>query len=380
MPDYVVIGGGIAGVAAAARLAPHGQVTILEMESTLAFHTTGRSAAMFTASYGGHASRPLARASRAFLENPPDESADSPLLARRGALWIGNHDQAPLLADRAEEGRRLGANLEMLDARQAAELVPVLNRERLAGGLLDPEAADLDVAALHQAFVRLARRAATTIITSSPVRAIERTVTGWRVRAEATTLECDAVVNAAGAWGDQVAALAGILPVGLTPMRRTAFMVPGDDSYARWPLVDDVEDGFYFKSDGTQILCSLAEENPDMPGDPRPRPEDVAMAIERINLATDLAIRTVSSEWVGLRTFAPDREMVIGEEPDAPGFFWLVGQGGTGIMTSPAYGELVASQVLRIPLPPSLTAAGVDPVTTLPNRFRESPLIESGTE
>jgi D-arginine dehydrogenase len=373
MPDFVVIGGGIAGVAAAAHLAPHGQVTILEMESSLAFHTTGRSAAMFTASYGGHASRPLARASLAFLENPPDESADSPLLTRRGALWIGNHDQAPLLADRAEEGRRLGATLDMLDASQALELVPVLNRERLAGGLLEPEAADLDVAALHQVFVRLARREATTILTSSPITAIERTVTGWRVRAESTTLECDAVVNAAGAWGDQVAALAGILPVGLTPMRRTAFMVPGDDSYARWPLVDDIEDGFYFKSDGTQILCSLAEENPDAPGDPRPRPEDVALAIERINRATNLAIRTVSSQWVGLRTFAPDREMVIGEEPDAPGFFWLVGQGGTGIMTSPAYGELVASQVLRIPPPPSLTAAGVDPVTTLPDRFRLEP-------
>jgi D-arginine dehydrogenase len=162
-------------------------------------------------------------------------------------------------------------------------------------------------------------------------------------------------------------------------MRRTAFMVPGDDSYSRWPLVDDIDDGFYFKADGTQILCSLAEENPDAPGDPRPRSEDVALAIERINEVTSLAIRTVGSQWVGLRTFAPDREMVIGEEPDAPGFFWLVGQGGTGIMTSPAYGELVASQVLRIPPPPSLIDAGVDPVTTLPNRFREGPLLESGT-
>jgi D-arginine dehydrogenase len=366
----VVIGGGIAGVAAAAHLAPHGTVTILEMESTLAFHTTGRSAAMLTASYGGLAAGPLARASRAFLENPPEGSADSPFLARRGALWIADHDQAPLLADRADLGRRLGADLEMLDAGQALELVPVLNRERLAGGLLDPEAADLDVAALHQAFVRLARREDTTILTSSPVTEIDHTATGWRVRADRTTLECDAVVNAAGAWGDQVAALAGIAPVGLTPMRRTAFMVPGDDSYSHWPLVDDIEDGFYFKSDGTQILCSLAEENPDAPGDPRPRPEDVALAIERINGATGLAIRTVSSQWVGLRTFAPDREMVIGEEPSAPGFFWLVGQGGTGIMTSPAYGELVASQVLRMPLPRSMTAAGVDPVTTLPARFR----------
>ncbi len=175
MPDFVVIGGGIAGVAAAAHLAPHGQVTLLETESTLAFHTTGRSAAMFTANYGGQASRPLAQASRAFLENPPEGSADSPVLARRGALWIADHDQAPLLAERADSGRRLGADLEMLDANQAAELVPVLNRELLAGGLLDPDAADLDVAALHQAFVRLARREDATILTSSPVTELNQT-------------------------------------------------------------------------------------------------------------------------------------------------------------------------------------------------------------
>ena len=173
MPDFVVIGGGIAGVAAAAHLAPHGEVTILEMEATLAFHTTGRSAAMFTASYGGQASRPLARASREFLENPPDGSADTSLLDRRGALWIADHDQAPLLADRADLGRKLGADLEMLDASQARELVPALNPEQLAGGLLDASAADLDVAALHQAFVRLARRENATILTSSPVTEID---------------------------------------------------------------------------------------------------------------------------------------------------------------------------------------------------------------
>ncbi len=296
MPDFVVIGGGIAGMAAAAHLAPHGAVTILEMESALAFHTTGRSAAMFTASYGGQASRPLARASREFLENPPEGTADSSLLDRRGALWIADHDQAQLLAERADLGRKLGADLDMLDANQALELVPVLNPEQLAGGLLDASAADLDVAALHQAFVRLARRDNATILTSSPVTEIEQTATGWRVQTASATLECDAVVNAAGAWGDQVATLAGVAPVGLTPMRRTAFMVPGDDSYSRWPLVDDIDDRFYFKSDGSQILCSLAEENPDQPGDPRPRSEDVALAIERINRATTLAIRTVNSQ------------------------------------------------------------------------------------
>jgi D-arginine dehydrogenase len=370
MPDFVVIGGGIAGVAAAANLAPHGSVTLVEMERALAFHTTGRSAAMFTASYGGQASRPFARASQPFLEHPPDGIADGPLLTPRGALWIAAPGQEDLLKGLAEQGRELRAEVEELDAAQALELVPVLNPDRLAGGLYEPGAGDLDVAALHQAFVRMARRHGAKIMTSAPVTGLQATGSGWMVSAGIESLGCDAVVNATGAWGDRTAQLAGIDPVGLTPMRRTAFMVPGNEAYAGWPLVDDIEDRFYFKSDGTQILCSLAEENPDEPGDPRPRPEDVALAIDRINGATTLGIRTVSSQWVGLRTFAPDREMVIGEDPTAPGFFWLVGQGGTGIMTAPAYGALVASQVLGRDLPGELAEAGTDPTTTLPGRFR----------
>ncbi len=370
MPDFVVIGGGIAGVAAAANLAPHGSVTLVEMERALAFHTTGRSAAMFTASYGGQASRPLAKASQRFLESPPEGVADGPLLARRGALWIASPEQAPLLSRLADRGRELGAEVEVLDMARALDLVPMLDPEWLAGGLYEPGAGDLDVAALHQAFVRLARRDGATIATSRPVTGLEVTAGGWRVSTDTHILDCDAVINASGAWGDRVAALAGIDPIGLTPMRRTAFMVPGDESFARWPLVDDIEDRFYFKADGTQILCSLAEEVPDQPGDPRPRTEDVALAIERINAATTLGIRSVSSQWVGLRTFAPDREMVIGEEPTAPGFFWLVGQGGTGIMTAPAYGALIASQVLGHDVPQDLVEAGTDPTITLPGRFR----------
>jgi D-arginine dehydrogenase len=147
-------------------------------------------------------------------------------------------------------------------------------------------------------------------------------------------------------------------------------MVPGDKAYSAWPLVADVDHGYYFRPDGTQLLCSLAEESPSPPEDPRPRVEDVALAIERINNATKLGIRTVNSQWTGLRTFSPDRDLVIGEEPTAPGFFWLVGQGGTGISTSPAFGALIASQVVGTDLPSELTTAGIDPRTTLPHRFR----------
>lgn len=179
------------------------------------------------------------------------------------------------------------------------------------------------------------------------------------------------VINAAGAWGDHVAALADVEPIGLQPMRRTAFMVHGSEEWSSMPMVVDVDEGFYVKPDGVQFLCSLAEETPSEPMDARPEMEDVALAIERINDATTLAIRSVNSQWAGLRTFAPDRNLVIGEDPSAPGFHWLVGQGGIGIQTSPAYGQLLACMITGKPLPRHFTEVGVDPDRTSPARFRQ---------
>jgi D-arginine dehydrogenase len=183
-------------------------------------------------------------------------------------------------------------------------------------------------------------------------------------------MAADVVIDAAGAWGDIVASLGGVEPVGLEPRRRTAFMVPGDISYAGWPLVADVDNGFYFRPDGTQILCSLADETPVPPGDARPNQLDVALAIERINAATTLDITTVRSAWAGLRNFVPDRAMVIGFDVDHPGFFWLVGQGGTGIQTAPAAGELTAFLVTKGEAPPVQLAAGLDLAALSPARFR----------
>jgi D-arginine dehydrogenase len=370
MSEIVVIGGGIAGVAAAAHLAPHGSVTLLEMESSLAFHTTGRSAALFVVNYGGRASRPLALASQPFLEGPPEGSADGPLLSDRGALWVANEGQTDQLALIAGDGVASGAGSRIVQPEEMLEMVPALRPERIAGGIYEPTARDIDVAALHQAFVRIARGNGAEIRLSTPVTGLAAIGNRWRVSTPDQTIDCTAVVNASGAWGDRVAALAGVEPIGLQPMRRTAFMVTGDPSYSRWPMVVDVGDEWYFRPDGVQLLCSLCEEKPAEPGDPRPDMEDVALAIERINRATTLDIRSVSSQWTGLRTFAPDRELVIGEEPTAPGFFWLVGQGGTGIMTSPGYGALIAAQVLGLPLPGDLARAGVDPARTSPTRFR----------
>lgn len=368
--DFVVIGGGIAGVSAAAHLAPHGSLVLVEAERSLAFHTTGRSAALFILNYGTQGFRPLTKASHAFFENPPEGSVDSPLLTDRGLLWLATAPQMPGLKRIAAEGVDVGEPASMLDAGEVADLVPVVRQEVVAGGLFEPSAKDIDVAGLHQAFVRIIRSHGGEIRAPSPVTDIARLGEGWSITAGDDTLHCDVVVNASGAWGDEVAALAGIEPVGLQPMRRTAFMVPGDRRFARWPMVVDADQQFYFKADGSQILCSLGEEELSAPTDPRPRMEDVALAIDRINTATMLEVKTVNSEWTGLRTFAPDRDLVVGEEPSAPGFYWLVGQGGTGIQSAPAYGELLASLVLGANLPSELASAGVDPSVSSPTRFR----------
>lgn len=367
----IVIGGGIAGVSAAAHLAPSADVTLLEMESTLAFHTTGRSAALFVVNYGADGIRPLAKASRAFLESPPEGTTEAALLSDRGLLWLASAEQMRTIERIAAEGAKTGAGSLLVDTKRVKDLLPVVNDDQVAGGLYEPNASDIDVAGLHQAFVRMARSHESEIRVNAQVRSIQSSSAGWRVETATSTYDCDVVVNAAGAWGDEVAHMAGVEPVGLQPMRRTAFMVPGDAQYSNWPMVVDADQRFYFKPDGAQLLCSLAEEEPSEPTDPRPRVEDVALAIERINEATSLGIRSVNSQWVGLRTFAPDREMVIGEEPAAPGFFWLAGQGGTGIQTAPAYGSLLASLVTGEQLSDTLIEAGVDPTMTSPRRFRD---------
>ena len=370
MTDFIVIGGGIAGVSAAAYLAPHGSVTLLERETVLGYHATGRSAAMFRLNYPDPGARRMARASYHFLQNPPPGSTDAPLLSERGLLWVADHGQMADLEKSGGGGETSTAGQQLLSAREVIEMVPVMRRDRTAGGLYETTALDLDVAGLHQAFVRIARRQGVEIRTRAEVTAIDPIEGSWRVTVQGVPVRCRAVINAAGAWGDEVAAMAGVEPLGLRSLRRTVFMVPGNPDFARWPMVVDAQRRFYFKPDGVQLLCSPAEEEFSVPMDTRPRTEDIALAIERINRATKLGIRSVNSQWTGLRTFAPDRELVVGEEPGTPGFFWLVGQGGTGIRTAPAYGALLASQVADAAPPDELAAAGVDPDVIHPARFR----------
>ena len=367
--DVCVIGGGIAGVAVAHFLAPRRKIVLVEGEPTLAYHTTGRSAALYFENYGHLSIRELSKASRRFFESPPEGLADGPLLSPRGALTIARPDQMEHLADVAAEGFASGTGIQELSGHEAAERVDVLRPERLAGALWEPDAADMDVSSIHQVFVRGTRRAGGEIRTSAPVTKLVRTGDVWTVTAGGVELVADVIVDAAGAWGDTVAQQAGLEPVGLVPKRRTAFMVPGREEWKGWPLVVDVDHDFYFKPDGTQLLCSPADETPSAPVDARHDELDVAMAIERINEATTLDIRTVRSAWAGLRSFVSDGGMVIGFDPDTAGFFWLVGQGGTGIQTAPAAGMLAAGLICDGAAPEDLD---VDPSQFSVERFRTS--------
>lgn len=364
-----MVGGGIAGVSVAAALAPHAEVTLVETEASLAYHTTGRSAALYFENYGAVPIRPLSRASRAYLEHPPEDLVDAPLLSPRGALTVADTNGLVALDETLDEGLALGTVVERLTTGEAVALCPALRPEAAVAALWEPEAADIDVAGLHQSMVRAARRAGTEIVTSAELHRADHDGAGWTARVGDATWRGEVIVDAAGAWGDVVAARCGVDPVGLTAMRRTAFMVVGDKAWTGWPMVVEAGHGWYFKPDGTQLLCSLAEENLCEPCDPRPEEIDVALAIDRINGATTLGIRSVRSSWTGLRTFAPDRTIVIGADPDVPGFVWLVGQGGTGIQTAPAAGRLAAAAARNVPIPDDLLEAGVDAASLSPTRF-----------
>jgi D-arginine dehydrogenase len=344
MTDVVVIGGGIAGVAATAFLAERADVVLLEREAVLAHHTTGRSAAQYLEHYGGNVNERLTVASRTFFTTPPDDWASTPLVAPRAALNVGTAADLDALAAEAAAG---GTRVTAVSAEEARVICPALRPEWVAGGVLEPEALDIDVAALHQGFVGHARRRGASIVVSAGVRRIERAGHRWRVFTDDSQWEADVIVDAAGAWGDEIAVLAGVRPVGLQPLRRTAFTVAAPPDSGDWPLVHAIDGAFYFKPESAgQLLCSPADETPSPPCDARPEEIDVARAIDRINEATTLAIRHVRSKWAGLRTFAPDRTPVLGYDDTVDGFVWHVGQGGTGIQTSPAAGRAIASLVL----------------------------------
>jgi D-arginine dehydrogenase len=368
--DIIVVGAGIAGASVAAHLAETRRVVVIEREDRPGYHSTGRSAALFTEIYGNPSIRALTRASRRFLFEPPAGFTDGSLTHPRGCLYIATAAQLQSLREFASLPDVLPAT-RRVDGAEAQALCPVLRDEYVAGALYEPDSSDIEVHALHQGYLRLFRRREGRLLTNAPVEALERAGHGWTVRAGGETLTATVIVNAAGAWADEVAALAGIARVGLTPRRRTAVLVdpPPGVSVTRWPFVNDIDEQFYFKPEAGSLFLSPADETPAEPGDAQPDEWDIAAAVERVEMATTLQIKRLKARWAGLRTFSPDRTPVVGYSREIEGFFWLAGQGGYGIQTAPALSRAAAALVQELPLPHDLTAAGVDAAHLSPERF-----------
>jgi D-arginine dehydrogenase len=366
--DFCVVGGGIAGLSAAAELAAHGRVLLLEREAALAQHATGRSAALFAEFYGNAPVRALTRASRAFYERPPAAFARSPL-GRRGTLFVGTEAQRPAVEAFQALLQQGGARPVWLDAAALRAQVPVLTTATM--GLLDAVAEDIDVGVVVDGFVRLLRERGGEIRRNSAPRALQRHGDRYRVELDDTTLDVRVVVNAAGAWAGEFAAFAGATAIPMTPMRRTAFVVDLPDGIdARpWPCVIDIDEQLYFKSDAGRLLVSPADETPSVPCDAWADDLDVAIAVERLEAMTSLRVAQVRSSWAGLRTFAPDRTPVVGFDPRLPGFFWLAGQGGYGLQTAPAMARAAAALASGSAWPEDLAAAGLQPEQLSPRRF-----------
>jgi D-arginine dehydrogenase len=373
----IIIGGGIAGASAAFEISRSSPVVLLERESHCGYHTTGRSAASFTENYGNSVIRRLVLASRAFLTEPPPGFCDYPLLAKRGMITVARGDQLELLAQALETARALVPSIVPITPAEAISRVPVLRADYLAGAFIEPHSMDIDVNGLHQGYLRAARARGVRIVTNAAVRAIDRQGGQWRVETEAGPFLAPLIVNAAGAWGDEVAAMAGVRPVGLQPKRRTAFNIPApaDARIAGWPLIDDVGAEFYFKPDAGQLLVSPADATPSAPMDAYPEDIDVAIGVERLGQATTIEVHRVSRSWAGLRTFAADGSPVVGSDDDVPDFFWLVGQGGYGIKTSPALSRICASLIGGQGLPDDVERQGVTLAYLAPRRLRDAGVV-----
>jgi D-arginine dehydrogenase len=359
--DVLIAGGGIAGASLGAEIATRRRVLLIESESHCGFHSTGRSAAFWLESYGGPIVAQLSTASRAFLDSPPDDFSDRGFLRVRGDLHI-TRDELPELPP--------GIASRIVERDELERVLPGI-RPEWRRGLLEPGCADIDVAELHSAYLRRFRRAGGEVRTDSRLRSASHRDGLWQAMLDdGSTLSAPVLVDAAGAWADQVAIASGVKPLSIEPKRRTIVQLRvGRRGLRDLPLIDDAAGTFYFKGEGDRtIWLSPHDEIDTDPCDAAPEEMDIALAIDRFEQVVDWPIEAVERRWAGLRSFAPDRVPVYGFDPDAPSFFWCAGQGGFGIQTAPAAAKLAASVLLGEA--PEPMVAHIDSAPFSPARFR----------
>jgi D-arginine dehydrogenase len=359
--DFAIVGAGMAGASLAAELAPHARVLVLEAEDTPGYHSTGRSAAFWEECYGGPGVVPLTLASGKYLR-------EHGFLRGRGALYVGRAQDREAMDAFVDRFEGTGVTIERLGREGLLQRVPHM-REEWCDAIFEPACADIDVAGLHQHYLKILRQNGADLVCRAQVSELIREAGGWRIETGVgETYRCAQVVNAAGAWADAIAARAGARPLGINPMRRTVAQIRVAPAAADdLPLVLDINGGFYFKSDNGRLWLSPHDEIPTRPCDAAPEEIDVAHAIDRFQKVTQWNIEAVERRWAGLRSFAPDRLPVYGPDPEIPGFIWFAGQGGFGIQTAPAAARLGAQIMLGQPRD-AMTSA-IDPACYSPARF-----------
>ena len=370
--DFIIIGGGIAGASTGYWLSRHGRVIVLERESHPAYHSTGRSAALYTAAYGTAQVRALTLASRDFFDAPPEGFCEHPLLTPRGEMTVDFTGDPDELNRQYLSAKSSVPEMQLLSADEACARLPILRRDKVHGALYDPSASDIDTDALHQGYLRGIRRNQGQLHTDCEVQGLQRDAKGqWHVSTQGAHFSAPILINAAGAWADQVGVLAGARSLGLQPKRRAAFIFPGPEGLDihHWPMLVSLDESFYMKPDAGMFLGSPANADPVEPHDVQPEELDIAMGIYQIEEATTLTIRRPTRTWAGLRSFVSDGDLLSGFDPLVPGLFWVAAQGGYGIQTSPAMGQASAALVRGEALPEALTRFGLNAAMLSPARL-----------
>ena len=365
--DIIVVGAGIAGASVAAHLAATKRVVILEMEDRPGFHTTGRSAATYEPNYGPPSMLAFTRASNGFFLNPPAGFTDGPLLMPRSSLFFEAEGQEAFTRKLMAKG----SGLEDLSEAQAMRLFPVLREGYAKRTLLDSHTGDLDVDLLHRSYLKLFKQRGGELATTAAAEKIERSGNVWHVATSQGGFEGGILVNAAGAWGDEVAIKARVKPVGLQPKRRSIGVIPveGIPGAADFPMVTDVGETWYAKPQSGKMIVSSADTTPVGPHDAYADDMAIAEGIERLMTATTIEVNRLEHSWGGLRTFAPDGSPVVGYDRHTEGFFWLVGQAGYGIQSAPALSRSAAAMILDENLPEDVLQAGLRVGDISPQRF-----------